>query len=196
MREAIRSYLEDLLVDLAMTDGHIALLIILLVVIAVVLDAFSKLAVEKQKKTGLKAESILETALGKESFPAKLYVSDMQGLSGKPDALIHENGFIIPVERKAFSKKIRDRYLNQLLVYLRLVEEFEGKKPPYGYLVLGKQNRLVKVHNTPENQAKLQKVIDKMHAIMNKEQQAKAEPHPRKCAKCNVIHHCNFKAVD
>jgi len=193
MKEKISLYLHDLLFDLVRTDSHIVLFITLLVIIVIVLDSVSEDAKKKSKKTGLDPQGILQTALGSKLIAPKLYISDMQGLSGTPDALIIENGYFIPVERKAFSNKIRDRYVTQLLVYMRLVEEFEGKKPPYGYLVLGPKARLVKIKNTEESQEKLQKSIDEMKAILVDENQTKPLPHVRKCKKCHVRDFCKFK---
>ena len=114
------------------------------------------------------------------------------GLAGRPDALISEEGYIIPIERKPLARKIRDRYVAQLLVYMRLVEEFEGRKPPYGYLILGPSARRFRIENSPERQAWLQKILDEMNAIM-KGAAAKAEPHPKKCGKCDVKEVCAFR---
>ncbi|MCB0353579.1 MAG: Dna2/Cas4 domain-containing protein [Bdellovibrionales bacterium] len=111
----------------------------------------------------------------------------------RPDAIVVENGFFIPVERKPLAKKIRDRHIAQLLVYMRLVEEFEGKKPPYGYLIIGKGCRKVKIHNSAGRQQWLQKQIDAMREIATKGAQAQATPHPRKCAKCSVRESCSFR---
>jgi CRISPR/Cas system-associated exonuclease Cas4 (RecB family) len=123
------------------------------------------------------------------------YISEIQGLAGKPDALISEGGFIIPIERKPLARKVRDRYIAQLLVYMRLIEEFEGKKPPYGYLILGPNCRRFKIENSPDRQAWLQRLIDEMRGVLAG-QATTPTPHPKKCRKCDVRHACAFKLIE
>lgn len=194
MQDGLRDYLRDLLIDVAATDTSIVLLAILLVTAVIVLDAVSKFAQEKRRHAGFDDASRRAEVRDRNSLPVRRYISDMQRLSGTPDALISENGHIIPVERKPFAKKIRDRYVAQLLVYMRLVEEFEGKKPPYGYLVLGPSCRKVKIDNSPERQAWLQKIIDEMQAVLQKQTEVVAAPEPRKCTKCSVRLSCSYVA--
>jgi CRISPR/Cas system-associated exonuclease Cas4 (RecB family) len=96
---------------------------------------------------------------------------------------------ILPVERKPLAKKLRDRYAAQLLVYMRLVEEFEGVKPTHGYLLLGPSCRRVRVENSVTKQQWLQRLIDEMRGIIDGAPPQPA-PHPVKCAKCDVRHRC------
>lgn len=172
-------------------DTEIILLVILLVIFAIVYDSLTAFAKSKRNDSGMEKSLNAIGIDGSSKIPGKVYVSDMQGLAGSPDALISENGFIIPVERKPLAKKIHDRYVAQLLVYMRLVEEFEGKRPPYGYLILGPKCRKFKIENTEARQAWLQKVIDDMRSILDGNP-AKAEPHPRKCGRCDVRLACSF----
>src|SRR5690606_19339167 len=131
---------------------------------------------------------------GSTTMPGRNYVSEIQGLAGKPDAIIIENGYFIPIERKPLARKIRDRHVAQLLVYMRLVEEFEGKKPPYGYLILGENCRRVKIPNSEGRQAWLQRYIDEMCAALEEGQPVIPEPHPRKCSKCVVRESCAYRS--
>ena len=193
MQEQIRAYLLNLLRDIAATDTQIVLLAILLVAIVIVLDAVSSFAKGKRLEIGIEKKGERAEVAGSESLLVRNYVSDMQGLSGKPDALITEGSYIIPIERKPLARKIRDRYIAQLLVYMRLVEEFEGKKPPYGYLILGPSCRRVKVENSERRQSWLQKYIDEMRAALEQKQPVLPAPHPRKCVKCTVREHCQHR---
>ena len=187
------SYLYELLKDIAATDVNVVLLAVLLVALVIVLDAVSKYAQQERKKAGFDDKGAAKSVSECESGPVRRYVSDMQLLAGTPDALISEGGYIIPVERKPLAKKLRDRHVAQLLVYMRLVEEFEGKKPPYGYLVLGSKSRRIKVSNSDERQAWLQKIIDEMQQILNKNAKAVPEPSASKCKACNVRHRCQTR---
>ncbi len=193
MREQVRDYLLKLLTDIAATDTHIVLLAILLVATVIVLDAVSKFAREERKKAGFDDKRSSAALREPGALTLKRYMSDIQRLAGTPDALISEGGYIIPVERKPLGKKVRDRYVAQLLVYMRLVEEFEGKKPPYGYLVLGSNSRRVKIYNTEERQAWLQQIIDEMHEILEGKSCAIPKPDSHKCKKCSVRHSCSSR---
>lgn len=189
----IQDFLFNLLVDIASVDSQLVLLMLLIVVAAIVIDAISHFARTQKQEAGIDKGSSTVSIDGSETLPVRNYISEIQGLAGRPDALIIENGHIIPIERKPLSKKIRDRHVAQLLVYMRLVEEFEGKKPPYGYLIIGRGCRRFKINNTDEKQEWLQKMIDDMQAFLQTDKPVTPDPHPRKCKKCSVNHSCEFK---
>lgn len=196
MTEQIKAYFQNLFIDVVNVDADFAIAFLLIASIVIVWEAISTFAKQKRKEVGFGNKEFASSMKASSNKPLKVrrYVSDMQLLSGTPDALISENGFIIPIERKPFAKKIHDRYVVQLLVYMRLVEEFEGKKPPYGYLILGENCRCIKVHNTPEKQAWLQKIIDEMQAILNENREAVPQPVPSKCKNCQVRNYCKYAA--
>ena len=191
MVESIVMYLQRLAHDAAAADYGVMLLCIIVIATMIVLDA-ATLAIGKTKRqTGLTASAKNLSMDGSKSLPVRSYLSERQGLAGRPDAVISENGFVIPVERKPLARKVRDRYVAQLLIYMRLIEEFEGKKPPYGYLILGQNCRRVKIENTPERQAWVDRMLDEMRAVLHG-LPSSPTPHPRKCAKCDVRQHCAF----
>lgn len=143
----------------------------------------------QKEESGLGTKQEFVALEGSSSQPVKDYVSIGLSLAGKPDAVILENGFKIPVERKPLAKKLRDRYVAQILVYMRLIEEIDGMKPPYGYLVLGPKCRRVKIENTPDRQQWVDGLIRDMRSILGGAE-AKAAVHPKKCAGCDVRHKC------
>ena len=185
------AFITGLLQQIASIDVDVVLLFVLIIAGLIVLRNIHISVTNKQKETGMVENSIVVSVDGSKSMPVRQYVSELQGLAGKPDALISEEGNLIPIERKPLARKIRDRYVAQLLVYMRLVEEFEGKKPPYGYLILGPTCRRFKIENSPERQGWLQEKLDEMNAVM-KSGKANPAPHPRKCAKCDVNEACKF----
>jgi CRISPR-associated protein Cas4 len=126
---------------------------------------------------------------GSSIVPAREYISRSQGLAGKPDALVREGSELIPVERKPLAKKLRDRYVAQLLVYMRLVEEFEGERPSKGYLLLGPDCRRVSIENSEAKQRWLGTLLEQMRRVLDGEE-ARATPHPAKCSKCDVRSRC------
>ena len=173
-------------------NPEIVVIGLVLLSMLIVLDRITSSLSSKKKGTGLGTRNNVVSIDGGTTLPVREYVSEIQGLAGRPDAVIRENGYLIPVERKPLARKLRDRYVAQLLVYMRLIEEFEGKKPPYGYLILGTNCRRIRIDNTEERQKWLQKIIDEMHAILRGEP-AKADPHPKKCRKCEVRDSCTFR---
>lgn len=194
MGDFLKLHLWKALRDVAGADIDLVLLALLLVCTVIVLDAVTAILSKKRKESGIEKAAPAVSVDGSKTIPGKSYVSDIQGLAGKPDALIVEDGYFIPIERKPLARKIRDRYVAQLLVYMRLVEEFEGKKPPYGYLLLGPNVRKVKVENSAERQAWLQHMLDEMRAILEKKAVPIAAPHLIKCRKCDVRDSCQFRA--
>lgn len=191
MRESIRDFLYKTLYDLAQADTQLVLLAVLCVCASIVLDVVGSFAKKQKRKSGLE-KTQKPLALDSESKAlTKEYISEIQGLAGRPDALLFENGKIIPVERKPMFNKIRDRSVAQLLVYMRLIEEFEGIKPPYGYLILGKNCRRVRIENTPARQAWLQGMLDEMRAHLEQGKQVQATPLEKKCRKCKFREECS-----
>ena len=151
MNEVIQ-YLTEITAEVSKADYLFVGLMILLSSMIIVLETLSRKAKAKQAVTGIKPDIRSVVTHSPENFKSREYISKIQKLAGRPDGILIENGYIIPVERKPFSNKIRDRYIAQILVYMRLIEEFEGKKPPYGYLILGKNSRKVKIFNTAARQ--------------------------------------------
>ena len=181
------------LAQVALTDPIVVGFAIVVVSTIIVIDRFYRVARVQKKEAGLANEAAAVSIDGSKSLPVRDYVSTIQRLAGRPDALISEGGYIIPVERKPLARKIRDRHVAQLLVYMRLVEEFEGVKPPYGYVILGSNCRRIRIENSPQRQAWLQKYIDEMREVIAT---GKATPTPvlKKCRKCDVRDSCAYRA--
>jgi len=188
----LSTFLSDLTSDLAGLDTQMILLAVIFVTSLIALDALSRSIQRSKEAAGLGGKTVTVSMDGSRSLPVRHYVSEIQGLAGKPDAIVYENGHMIPVERKPLARKMRDRYVAQLLVYMRLIAEFEKKPPPYGYLILGPSCRKFKIENSPARQAWLQSIIDEMRAAL-KGTPVKPKPHPRKCRRCDVKAHCPFK---
>ena len=185
-------YISNLFHQLLTLDKDLIIFAALVVCAIIVLDAASIFVQKKNREIGLDPKTQPISIDGSKTLAVRTYVSDMQGIAGRPDALILEDGFIIPVERKPLANKIRDRYVAQLLVYMRLVEEFEGKRPPYGYLILGAKCRKFKIENSEKRQAWLQNMMDEMQRILAGAASVPT-PHPKKCKRCDVRNSCNFK---
>lgn len=194
MELELRKYFLHAIEQIATLDTQLILLVVLCAIALMVWDSLDLGSKKKAKESGVQPSTQTVSIDGSKTLPVRNYVSEIQGLAGKPDALIVEDGFIIPIERKPLARKIRDRYVAQLLVYMRLVEEFEGKRPPYGYLILGSNCRRFKIMNSPDRQAWLDKSLNEMRAILEGKP-AIASPHPKKCSRCDVSKACAFKMI-
>ena len=102
MFEQFRTYFTDLLYDIAGTDSNIVLLVILLVMIVIVLDAITTIAQDKRVEAGITSaeKESLQSISKAEVVASREYVSEIQGISGRPDAVLIEEGEYIPVCRK------------------------------------------------------------------------------------------------
>jgi CRISPR/Cas system-associated exonuclease Cas4 (RecB family) len=157
-----------------------------------VIRSFGKEALRRHEGAGFSPSDVTLAIDGSSMLPDREYVSIRQGLAGRPDALIRENGNVIPVERKPLAKKLRDRYVVQMLIYLRLVEEFEDTRPPHGYLLLGPRCRRVKIVNSETKQLWVSGLLAEMRRILEGGAPIPA-PHPMKCAKCDVRERCSAR---
>lgn len=164
--------------------------VILLCIGLWLIRSFGKEARRRHTESGFSQSEVALAVDGGTLLPEREYVSSQQGLAGRPDALVREGHFVIPVERKPLAKKLRDRYIVQLLVYMRLVEEFEGIRPPHGYLLLGPTCRRVRVVNSESKQRWVDGLIREMRSVLEGVP-SRAAPHPAKCAKCEVCDRCD-----
>jgi len=180
------------LVELSIKN-HALQLSLLALMAFLVIRTFVKAANRRRQATGFIPTDTAVSIEGSSTLPAREYISESLGLAGKPDALIREDGVVLPIEVKPLAKKLRDRYVAQLLVYMRLVEEFEGQRPSHGYLFLGPKCRRVRVENTQARQDWLEGMLKDMREVLDGAP-AKPTPHPVKCSKCDVRHRCSFRA--
>lgn len=168
-------------------------LVVLSAITLLVIRSFLKAARKRHRDTGFAMNQVAVAMEGSSIRPAREYISTAQGLAGKPDALVQEGDDLIPVERKPLARKLRDRYVAQLVVYMRLVEEFEGRRPSKGYLLLGESCRRVTIENSEAKQKWVGTLISEMRRVLDGEE-AKPAPHPIKCSKCDVRHRCSARA--
>lgn len=184
------------LYQLLTIDPELLFFVLLIVITFIVVDVASFYIKKESLKSGIKKESDFLSIDGSTILPVKNYISEIQGLSGRPDAVIKEKGNFVPIEIKPLAKKLKDRYVFQLLVYMRLLNEFERTDIPYGYLILGEKNKRVRINNLPERQKKLTLFLNEMKEILENKKEAIASPEIAKCSKCTVKQYCEFKKLE
>src|SRR5437867_11717174 len=91
------------------------------------------------------------------------------GLTVKPDYLVNTNQGLVPVEVKPgrTDHEPHESHLLQVLAYCLLLEETEGKRPPYG--LLRYSGDTFKVDYNDETRAYLLSVLEEMRAAMEQE---------------------------
>lgn len=94
-------------------------------------------------KIDLKAKLEYVDDLRKKNKKPKLFKSRKRGLSGRPDLILKEEGYHIPVEYKSgrVPKGPYFSHILQLAAYGIIMEEEYGKRPPYGYIKYGPKDK-------------------------------------------------------
>ncbi len=171
---------------------EILLLLLLLGLIIFMWDFFERRSRSLKKGSGIAEKTVVVSVRGSTDLPQREFYSATLGLSSKPDAIIKEEGFIIPVDIKPMAKKVRDRHVVAMLVHLKLIEEIEGIRPPYGVIIMGKEKRSVRIKNTEDKQRWVDSLLDEMRSIMDGVPAVPA-PAPFKCKNCDVREICTFR---
>ncbi len=166
-------------------------LFLVLGILIFVWDLLDRKRKSLRDSAGIDEKTDVIAVRGSSEMPGKKYFSPELQLASRPDALLVEEGFIIPADRKPMTNKVRDRHVIQLLVHCRLVEEDEGKRPPYGVLFMGKSVRTVRIKNTDEKQRWLDSVMAEMRSILGGVPAVPA-PSKMKCKYCDVRQSCSY----
>ena len=123
-----------------------------------------------------------------------LLVSPRYGLSGRPDRIVNVNGHYIPEEKKP-GRQVYDAYRAQMGVYLLLIEEQYGIRPPYGVLILG-DGRRVKIPNTDALRAWVLAIATNIRQHRQRLEVTLSPPNnPRQCLACGQRGHCTVRLV-
>lgn len=193
--------MNDLLFQLSRTfessdkaiPAEIVMLLLILGLLIFMWDLFERRSRIIKKETGLDEKAEMISLKGSSYLPSRDYVSTQLGLSARPYALVRDGDHLIPVDYAPTSKKVHDRHVVALLVHMRLIEEKEGSKPPYGLLILGTEARPVKILNKPEKQRWLDSLLDEMNSIIDGVPAVPA-PSKFKCKNCDVRQLCRHSA--
>lgn len=168
------------------------ILAIILVLVGIVLLWLGSRA---HSSTGLPQGKIVSRDTAGWEKPPKALVSHRYRLAGRPDYLICDGDDLIPVEVKP-ARRADDPYesdIVQLFTYCLLVEETEGRPPPYGLLVYAKQQ-----WRFDYTDAARQTVLDLLadvHSDRNAQDVARSHDHAGRCRACGQREHCSEALV-
>jgi len=173
----------------------VALFLILAAVVMLWLSA------RKQAETGLPVGRVVyddSSAWGKVEEP---FFDPVLALTGKPDYVLDEDGFQIPVEVKSTPAPTHpyDGHIYQLAAYCLLVERSTGQHPPYG--ILRYRNRTFAIDFTPELEANLMDMLEEMRFVAGESQKKRYRGPERshearaRCARCGYRSTCDQNLV-
>jgi len=113
-------------------------------------------------------------------------------LAGRPDFIIRSTAGIIPVECKSAlsprNGKPRDGHVAQLIAYCLLVRETMAKTVPYG--VVRYSDRSFKVIFTPEREAWLVAILERMRYLQTEPIVHRSHTVPSRCHNCGLRERC------
>jgi CRISPR-associated exonuclease Cas4 len=113
-------------------------------------------------------------------------------LSGRPDRIVEGN---IPEEWKS-GNRVYDSHRAQVGLYLILIEEETGVRPPHGFIVLGDGRREM-VENTPELRAWVLEVAEKIRAARRElGREIEVRQPAAKCRACGMRDVCVQRGDD
>lgn len=116
------------------------------------------------------------------------------GLTGRPDRVVEEGGVPIPEEWKS-ARRVHDSHRAQLGVYLILIEEVTGIRPPHGYVVMGDGQRH-RVENTAELRARVLAIAEQIRAARRDLAEIIQVRQPAsKCRGCGVREACGQRSA-
>ena len=163
-------------------------LAILLLCAALVLLWWSS---KQRRASGLPPGRIISSDTDRWGKVEKALYDPISGLTGKPDYLIEEKDFLIPVEVKSSRAPSlpHDSHIYQLAAYCLLVERVYGKRPPYG--ILRYRDQTFSIDYTPALQSDLEHLLDAIRAQERRGEAGRSHHEPARCARCGYRNICN-----
>lgn len=154
------------------------------------------IAARQRHASGLPTGRVISSDMGGWAKVERPLYDPISGLTGKPDYLVEENGWIIPVEVKSGRAPTipHDSHLFQLAAYCLLVERTKGVRPPYG--ILRYRDRTFSVDFTDELENELEELLLDIRAQERRARKQEDGPdrshqEPARCTRCGFRNICN-----
>ncbi len=147
-------------------------------------------AIKARSKTGIAKGEVVDVGAGADDEETVM-VSDQYGLRGLPDVVLRVEDELIPVEVKTgrVPKGPLFSHILQLAAYCLLIEERQGRPPPYGVLQYGKHTRHEIDYNDELKYTLVNKLIE-MRQIIRTGEAHRNHRRPGKCASCSRREGC------
>ncbi len=139
---------------------------------------------------GLPGGKVIYSDTGASEIPAQSLYSARYGLAGKPDYLVATRRGLVPVEVKPTrdDAEPQESHLLQVLAYCLLLEETEGKRPPYG--LLRYKNDSFKVDYNNETRSFLVDVLEEMREAREQAEVHRNHEQMGRCRACAYAEIC------
>jgi CRISPR-associated exonuclease Cas4 len=150
----------------------------------------SQRAIRTRKKSGVSGGDIVD--VGASGKNGGIMTSDTYGLRGLPDVVLRVDDDLIPVEVKTgrVPRGPLFSHILQLAAYCILIEEKQGRPPPYGVLQYGKHVRHEIDFNDELKWTLVNKLIE-MRQILHTGEAHRNHHRPGKCANCSRREGCS-----
>jgi CRISPR-associated exonuclease Cas4 len=148
-------------------------------------------AARLRNRHGLPGGKVVYSDTGPDRRDAKPLYSSRYGLSGKPDYLVATSRGLVPVEVKPerTEPEPRESHVLQVLAYCLLLEETEGKSPPYG--LLSYRDDTFKISYNKSTRANLIQMLDEMREVITGGEAHRSHDQPGRCRACLYREACD-----
>lgn len=150
----------------------------------------------RQHAAGLPAGQIISADTGGWRRAEQALVSHRHQLVGRPDYLIDTAEGVIPVEVKSSrlaGENPYDSHKLQLAAYCLLIEDTEGRRPPYG--ILHYANATVRIPFDDALRDHLLDVLDQMRRAQLGGERQRSHDDPLRCTHCGFREVCGTQAL-
>jgi CRISPR-associated exonuclease Cas4 len=148
-------------------------------------------AIRARSKTGIATGKVVDVGASADTGEA-IMESTAYGVRGLPDVVLRVEDELIPVEVKTgrVPKGPLFSHILQLAAYCLLIEERQGRPPPYGVLQYGKHTRHEIDYNDELKWTLVNKLIE-MRQIIRTGEAHRNHRRPGKCASCSRREGCD-----
>ena len=145
----------------------------------------------QRRRTGLPPGRVVYQDTSDRGEREEILYSARYHLAGRPDYLVRQGQYVIPVEVKS-GRAPRQPYRShvmQLAAYCLLVAETTGARPPYG--VLRYDDRAFQIEYSRRLEESLLETLEEMRTQLEYGEEAhRSHKQPRRCARCGYRYEC------
>ncbi len=144
-----------------------------------------------RREVGLPAGRVTYVDTGAWDRCERPLFSRQHRLTGRPDYLVRSRQGVIPVEVKsgAAPHQPHPGHVLQLAAYCLLVEEQEGRPPPYG--ILKYRDRAFEIDYTPTLRSHLVEALDNLRQDLQASEVGRSHDEAGRCQGCSYRGRCD-----